>query len=121
MVFGTMGGDQQDQWTSQFLLNRVLFKMSVQEAIEAPKITFDHSPAIFYPHDAFPKRVRLEGRIPNTVVDQLNGRGHLAELQSDWVAGFICAVARNEEGCLEVGADPRGNKASVFPACALAW
>jgi len=121
MVFGTMGGDQQDQWTSQFFLNRVLFKMSVQEAIEAPKVTFDHSPAIFYPHDAFPRKVRLEGRISNTVVDQLNRRGHLAELESDWAAGFICAVARDEEGCLEVGADPRGNKASVFPACALAW
>lgn len=121
MVFGTMGGDQQDQWTSQFFLNRVLFNMSVQEAIEAPKVTFDHSPAIFYPHDAFPKQVRLEGRIPGPVVDRLNSRGHLARHEADWAAGFICAVGRDTDGMLEAGADPRGNKAAVFPACALAW
>ena len=121
MAFGTMGGDQQDQWTSQFYLNRVLFDMTVQEAIEAPKITFDHSPAIFYPHDAFPKQVRLEGRIAPLVADELVRRGHKALIEADWVAGFICAVARHESGLLEAGADPRGNKASVFPACALAW
>lgn len=121
MVFGTMGGDQQDQWTSQFFLNRVLFNMSVQEAIETPKVTFDHSPAIFYPHDAFPKQVRLEARIPGPVVDQLNSRGHLVQREADWAAGFICAVARDTDGMLEAGADPRGNKATVFPACALAW
>lgn len=121
MVFGTMGGDQQDQWTSQFFLNRVLFDMSIQEAIEAPKVTFDHSPAIFYPHDAFPKRVRLEGRIPADVADKLAERGHKVEKDADWSAGFICAVATGDNGLLEAGADPRGSKCSVFPACALAW
>lgn len=121
MVFGTMGGDQQDQWTSQFFLNRVLFNMSVQEAIEAPKVTFNHSPAIFYPHDAFPKQLRLEGRIPARVAENLSKRGHIVEMEADWAAGFICAVARDDVHVLEAGADPRGNKASVFPACALAW
>ena len=28
MVFGSMGGDQQDQWQCQFFLNRILFDMS---------------------------------------------------------------------------------------------
>ena len=121
MVFGTMGGDQQDQWTSQFFLNRVLFNMSVQEAIEAPKVTFNHSPAIFYPHDAFPRQLRLEGRIPSSVAGNLSKRGHIVEMEPDWAAGFICAVARGEDEVLEAGADPRGNKAAVFPACALAW
>jgi len=121
MVFGTMGGDQQDQWTSQFFLNRVLFGMSVQEAIEAPKITFNHSPAIFYPHDAFPRQVYLEGRIPAKVAEQLAARGHRLKTGGDWTAGFICAAARGEGGTLEAGADPRGTKASVFPACALVW
>ncbi|MDY0038674.1 MAG: gamma-glutamyltransferase family protein [Desulforhabdus sp.] len=121
MVFGTMGGDQQDQWCSQFFLNRVLFGMSVQEAIEAPKVTFDHSPAIFHPHNAFPRRVRLEGRILAAVAEQLAARGHQVEVAGDWTAGFICAAAQSEDGTLEAGADPRGNKASVFPACALVW
>jgi gamma-glutamyltranspeptidase/glutathione hydrolase len=121
MVFGTMGGDQQDQWTSQFFLNRVVFGMGLQEAIEAPKITCDHIPGTFAPHDAHPRRVRLEGRIPPGVLEELRRRGHQAERDGDWSAGFICGVARSEDGLLEAGADPRGAKACVFPACALAW
>ena len=121
MVFGTMGGDQQDQWTSQFFLNRVVFGMGLQEAIEAPKITCDHVPGTFAPHDAHPRRVRLEGRIPRSVQEELSWRGHLAEMDGEWSAGFICGIARGEDGLLEAGADPRGAKACVFPACALAW
>lgn len=121
MVFGTMGGDQQDQWTSQFFLNRVVFGMGLQEAIEAPKITCDHIPGTFAPHDAYPRRVRLEGRIPESVREELRRRGHLVETDGEWTAGFICAIARGEDGLLEAGADPRGAKACVFPACALAW
>ena len=36
MVFGTPGGDGQDQWTLQFLLNYVDFGMDLQEALDAP-------------------------------------------------------------------------------------
>src|SRR5690606_35078381 len=32
MVFGTQGGDMQDQWTLQFFLNVVEFGMDLQEA-----------------------------------------------------------------------------------------
>ncbi len=121
MVFGTMGGDQQDQWTNQFFLNRVVFGMGMQEAIEAPKITCDHIPGTFAPHDAYPRRVRLEGRIPAEVAEHLRRRGHLAEVDGEWSAGFICGIACGEDGLLEAGADPRGARAGVFPACALAW
>ncbi len=121
MVFGTMGGDQQDQWASQFFLNRAVFGMGLQEAIEAPKITCDHIPGTFAPHDAHPLRVRLESRIGGGVVEELCRRGHRAVLDGDWTAGFLCGVSRTEIGLLEAGADPRGAKAGVFPACALAW
>ncbi len=121
MVFGTMGGDQQDQWTSQFFLNRAVFGMGLQEAIEAPKITCDHIPGTFAPHDAHPLRVRLEERVGSAVVEELCRRGHRAALDRDWTAGFICGIERSEAGLLEAGADPRGAKACVFPACALAW
>jgi gamma-glutamyltranspeptidase / glutathione hydrolase len=121
MVFGTMGGDQQDQWTSQFLLNRLVFGMDLQEAIEAPKLTSDHIPGTFYPHDVFPRRVCAEGRIGGEVLEGLSDRGHEVKIAGDWMAGFICAVSRTEEGLLHAGSDPRGRKASVFPSCALAW
>lgn len=121
MAFGTMGGDQQDQWTSQFFLNRVVFGMGLQEAIEAPKITCDHVPGTFHPHDAFPGHVWVEGRIARDVVDELSERGHRVTVAGDWSAGYICAASWSEKGLLEAGADPRGNKARVFPSQALAW
>jgi gamma-glutamyltranspeptidase/glutathione hydrolase len=121
MAFGTMGGDQQDQWTSQFFLNRVVFGMSVQEAIEVPKITCDHFPGTFYPHAAAPGQVRLEGRIAPEIAAELSQRGHRVFWTPEWSAGYICAVARNENQVLEAGADPRGNKSLAFPATALAW
>ena len=34
MVFGTPGGDGQDQWTLQFFLNHVHFGMNLQEALQ---------------------------------------------------------------------------------------
>jgi len=121
MAFGTMGGDQQDQWTSQFFLNRVVFGMSLQAAIEAPKITCDHFPGTFYPHAAAPGQVRLEGRVARETAAELSRRGHRVLWTPDWSAGYICAVARNDNRVLEAGADPRGNKSPAFPATALAW
>jgi len=37
MVFGTPGGDTQDQFTLQFFLNYVEFGMNIQEALDAPR------------------------------------------------------------------------------------
>jgi gamma-glutamyltranspeptidase/glutathione hydrolase len=121
MAFGTMGGDQQDQWTSQFFLNRAVFGMSLQAAIEAPKITSDHIPGTFYPHGAAPGQVRLEARIAPETAAELARRGHRVFWTPEWSAGFICAVARNDNQVLEAGVDPRGNKSLAFPAMALAW
>ena len=55
MVFGTPGGDQQDQWTLQFFLNVVEFGLEVQDAIEAPRFSTDNSygPSV-HPHPAPP-------------------------------------------------------------------
>ncbi len=55
MVFGTPGGDSQDQWTLQFFLNVVDFGMNVQEAIDAPTVHTTHFPSSFYPRDAYPE------------------------------------------------------------------
>ncbi|WP_448382842.1 gamma-glutamyltransferase family protein [Desulfosoma sp.] len=121
MAFGTMGGDQQDQWTLQFFLNRAVFGMSVQEAIEAPKICSDHFPGTFYPHDAFPARLRVESRISEDTRRSLEALGHRVVVEGPWSLGFICAVSRERDGLWVSGADPRGHRAAVFPSCALAW
>ena len=122
MVFGSMGGDQQDQWQCQFFLNRVLFGMSIQEAIEAPKFSSEHFPGFFAPHDRFPNLIRIEPRVSQKILDGLTSRGHRVEVGADWSEGYLLAAARDPvSGVLEVGCDPRGSKGEVFPACALCW
>jgi gamma-glutamyltranspeptidase/glutathione hydrolase len=121
MAFGSMGGDQQDQWQLQFLLNRMVFGMSLQQAIEAPKFSSEHFPGSFAPHDFFLNRVRAEPAIGETALAELLVRGHDVDIAPPWSEGFICAAERNlQSGVLEVGCDPRSSKSEVFPACALA-
>jgi gamma-glutamyltranspeptidase/glutathione hydrolase len=121
MAFGSMGGDQQDQWQLQFLLNRLVFDMPVQEAIEAPKFSSEHFPGFFWPHDFFPNRVRIEPGVGEAALGALRARGHELDIAPAWTEGFLCATERNlETGVLEAGCDPRGTKSEVFPACALA-
>jgi gamma-glutamyltranspeptidase/glutathione hydrolase len=122
MVFGSMGGDQQDQWQCQFFLNRVLFGMSVQEAIEAPKFSSEHFPGFFAPHDRFPNLLRIEPRVKREILDGLTRRGHKISVSVDWSEGYLLAAARDpERGVLEAGCDPRGTKGDVFPASAICW
>ena len=122
MVFGTQGGDQQDQWSLQVFLNLVEFGMEVQEAIEAPRFASVHFPGSFYPHAAKPGVLRVEGRIPSSVRDELASRGHLIEVEDDWVAGDVLAiVVDGERGSLRGGADPRGEVSQRMPSYAIAW
>ena len=122
LAFGSMGGDQQDQWQLQFFLNRVVFDMPLQAAIEAPKFSSEHFPALFHPHDFYLNRLRIETSIGQATLDGLTARGHELDLAPPWTEGFLCGTERNPEtGVLEAGSDPRGNKSEVFPAFALAY
>lgn len=122
LAFGSMGGDQQDQWQLQFFLNRVVFGMSLQEAVEAPKFSSEHFPGIFAPHDFFLNRVRVEPEVGEGVLAELRRRGHDVDVAPSWSEGFLCAAERHAEmGVLEAAVDPRGTKSEVFPAAAAAW
>jgi len=122
MVFGSMGGDQQDQWQCQFLLNRVLFGMSIQEAIEAPKFSSEHFPGFFAPHNRFPNLIRIEPRVNQKILEGLITMGHRVKVGADWSEGYLLAAERDPvSGVMEVGCDPRGSKGEVFPAFAFCW
>ncbi len=122
MTFGTMGGDQQEQWSLQYILYREAFGMGLVEAIEAPKLSSDHFPGFFAPHDHAPRRVRIEARFGTKAIDELRRRGHEVEVAPDWTEGFISAAQLDERcGTLEAGCDPRGSKSEVFPSFAYVW
>ncbi len=122
MVLGTQGGDQQDQWTLQVFLNQVVFGMEVQEAIEAARFSSVHFPSSFYPHQALPGGLRLEGRIAEPVRDELARRGHVLTVEDDWVAGdVLCIRVDDARGVLHGGADPRGEISRRMPSYAIGW
>ncbi len=108
MVFGTPGGDQQDQWTLQFFLNVVEFGMNVQEALDAPTFHTHHFPSSFYPRAAFPRRLVIEGRIPQHVREELARRGHEVVVTGDWANGRVLAIRFDPDRQLIFGgASPR--------------
>ncbi len=122
MVFGSMGGDQQDQWMLQFLLNVVVFGQTLQDAIEAPKLSSEHFPGFFAPHDRVANQVAAEPRIGAQTLQQLATMGHRITPVPDWSEGYLLAASRDaQSGLLEAACDPRGSKGDVFPACALCW
>jgi len=93
MVFGSPGGDMQDQWALQFFLNVVEFGMSLQEAVEAPTFWTAHFPSSFYPRKAEPGSLYLEGRIPEGTRESLASRRHVLHIAGDWAGGNTLAAS----------------------------
>lgn len=76
LAFGTPGGDSQDQWTLQFLVNYVDLAMELQPSLDAPHTDTPHAPSSFYPRAAKPGGLTLDDRFPESVVKELESRGH---------------------------------------------
>ena len=72
MVFGTPGGDQQDQWSLNVFLRHVHFGLNLQEAIDAPEFHTTHFPSSFYPREAWPGQMLVEGRMPQETIAALH-------------------------------------------------
>jgi gamma-glutamyltranspeptidase/glutathione hydrolase len=110
MVFGTPGGDAQDQWLLQFFLNYVDFGMNLQEAMDAPTVHSVHFPSSFYPRKAFPGRVFAESRIPPQVLGDLRERGHEIVSIDGWANGKVMGIRYDKEkGVILGAASPKGN------------
>lgn len=118
MPFGTPGGDIQQQAMLQVFLNVALWGMDPQVAVEAPRFASYSFPDSFEPHDYFPRRLQVEGRIPAEVRTKLQELGHDVIDWPDWTwrAGAVCTILDDmRAGILVGGADPRR------PSYALGW
>jgi gamma-glutamyltranspeptidase / glutathione hydrolase len=112
MVFGTRGGDAQDQWTLQFFLNVVEFGMDVQEAVEAPNFYTEHFHSSFYPRQAFPGRLSIEDRVPVSVREELTARGHRIRVEDGWSGGCVTGIHFDPlTDVMAAAASPRNEKA----------
>jgi gamma-glutamyltranspeptidase/glutathione hydrolase len=98
-TLGTPGGDSQPQSLTQIVNNMLIFGMTPQQAIEAPR--FRSMGGV---------RVALENRVPRATAEGLIGLGHDLNLIDGWTATFggaqmIFWDATN--GVLTAAADPR--------------
>ncbi|MCZ7658925.1 MAG: gamma-glutamyltransferase family protein [Xanthobacteraceae bacterium] len=110
LAWGTPGGDQQDQWTTQFFLRHVHAGMNLQESIDAPAWHSEHFPISFWPRTARPGVLVVEGRVPAATVQELERRGHIVERGPDWSEGRLTAAARDGRR-RRAAANPRGMQA----------
>jgi gamma-glutamyltranspeptidase / glutathione hydrolase len=121
LVFGSMGGDQQDQWQLQFFLNRAVFGMDLPNAIEAPKFSTEHFPASFGATERYPRRLRIEP-MTSHVFEALCAKGHELDVAAPWSEGFLLAIeAHRVSGLLEAACDPRGSKTKIFAPAARVY
>jgi gamma-glutamyltranspeptidase / glutathione hydrolase len=107
LAWGSPGGDQQDQWTTQFFLRHVHAKLNLQEAIDAPAWHSEHFPISFWPRTARPGVLVIESRVPADTRKELEHRGHVVEVGPGWSEGRLTAASRVGRR-RRAAANPRG-------------
>jgi gamma-glutamyltranspeptidase / glutathione hydrolase len=107
LAWGSPGGDQQDQWTTQFFLRHVHGGLNLQEAIDAPAWHSEHFPISFWPRTARPGVLVMESRVPAESRLELEKRGHVVEVGPAWSEGRLTAASRDGRR-RKAAANPRG-------------
>lgn len=107
LAWGSPGGDQQDQWITQFFLRHVHCNLNLQEAIDAPAWHSEHFPISFWPRTARPGVLVVENRVPKATIENLRERGHIVEVGPDWSEGRLTAASRVGRR-RRAAANPRG-------------
>ncbi len=105
MTLGTPGGDGQTQTLFQVFNNIILFGMSPQEAVEAPRYrSFGGT------------EVSVESRVGMDARAGLRARGHEVQVVDGWSGptfGGAQVILVEPDGALRTGADPRREAYSI--------
>ena len=104
-TLGTPGGDSQTQTILQITQNMLMFGMTPQQAIEAPRFRSLNL-----------SRLAIEDRVSEDVLRDLQSRGHELNLIKGWTATFGGAqmIHHNPDtGVLTAAADPRREAYSI--------
>ena len=108
LAISTPGADNQDQALLQVILNIIVFGMTPQEAVEAPRFQTEAFYSSFAMHEFTPGKLNLESRIPKATADKLTALGHVVTVAGPWSnASAPIAIEIKGDGVLEGGADPR--------------
>ncbi len=107
MVFGTPGGDQQDQWQLIWFLRFVHFGMELQQCMDAPLFHSMHFQGSFFPREVRTAEMMLEPNFGEEVIADLRARGHKVIVADPWTVGRLTAALREPNGLLRAAATPR--------------
>jgi gamma-glutamyltranspeptidase/glutathione hydrolase len=107
LVGGTPGGDQQVQWNTQIISNVIDHRMSLQDAVEAPR--FHSFPGTDPVNLGRPPVVKAEVRVPDATREALARLGHTVETLGAWGGGGAVQLIQvdHKNGVLRGATDPR--------------
>ena len=107
LAWGSPGGDQQDQWITQFFLRHVHANMNLQEAIDAPAWHSEHFPVLVLAAQARPGVMVVEARVPEATVKELRRAATRSKSAPAWSEGRLTAASRVGKR-RRAAANPRG-------------
>lgn len=107
LVFGTPGGDQQDQWQLVWFLRFVHHGFGLQEGFDAPLFHSMHFQGSFFPRAVKPAEMMIEPQVGEACIADLRARGHVVHVAEPWTVGRLTAALREPDGRLSAAATPR--------------
>ena len=109
LVYGSMGGEGQPQTLAALTTRIVDFGLAPQDAVNAPRWLLGRS---WGAHD---NDLKLEGRVPESVAEELRRRGQPVLMVEDYteIMGHAGAILCDEDGLLQGASDPRGDGQAV--------
>ena len=109
IISGTPGADFQPQGNLQIITSIIDYGLGAQEAVDAPRwysIPGSHPPTVNDPFE-----VQVEPRMPESITDNLQGKGHTITWGQEGIShGIVQLICVNPETGVYAGAsDPRGD------------